>query len=199
MRTYGYDTEKDGPSIWVLAVDPGRWCGWVLLRCPVGKGRVALVAFGQLERPTGELLHRLARWAEIQCYEGGGDRIWLACEQQFATRDSNTKRGYARATDMIGVAQMAGKWICAAEAHEYPVVLIHPSTWRTRVLGCKANVLEKVAKRMALQFAKAKHGKLTKLKVKEHHVAEALCIGHHLAKALQLESVGARQGVIHGT
>ena len=168
-------------SSYLLAVDPGKISGWAVFKMPN-----LLFAWGQIKPEKNVQWSQL--WQKFQDIDG---RWLIICEGQFipdvpyAASRAKKLELFGKQQKSLKIASSAGSWEGVARYLGWEVLpRIHPLKWRRGIFGpqkCTANQ----AKKLAVEIVNKAHE--LELKSREHHVAEAICIGDYTRKALLMD------------
>jgi Holliday junction resolvasome RuvABC endonuclease subunit len=192
-----------------IGVDPGKAAGWGFL---VGSGceppklysagivhsdaaaaiQRVLITCGKAMTPEELALGNMANVVTLSTLPAGST-VRLIVEDQWIPRaggpgsgDAAVRKAYAQATAALGVAVCRGKWMAVAELLGIEVVVVHPSTWRSAVLGRQwVNKPRDQCKAQALLVVQAMYG--LRLPKNHDHVAEALCLATYVDTELRQE------------
>jgi Holliday junction resolvasome RuvABC endonuclease subunit len=184
-----------------IGVDPGKAAGWSFL---VGSGceppklysagivhsdaaaaiQRVLITCGKAMTPEELALGNMANIVTLSTLPTGS-ALRLAVEDQWVGQGT-TKADQNKARSSLGVAVCRGKWMAVAELLGIEVVVVHPSTWRSAVLGRQwVNKPRDQCKAQALLVVQAMYG--LRLPKNHDHVAEALCLATYVDTELRQE------------
>lgn len=184
-----------------IGVDPGKSAGWGFL---VGSGcepprlysagivhsdaaaaiQRVLITCGKQMTPEELALKNMASVVTLSTLPAGS-ALRLAVEDQWVGQGT-TKADQNKARSSLGVAVCRGKWMAVAELLGIEVVVVHPSTWRSAVLGRQwVNKPRDQCKAQALLVVQAMYG--LRLPKTHDHVAEALCLATYADTELRQE------------
>ena len=169
----------------IISIDPGSTSGWAILDTH-RQNRPNLIDSGQLNQDDEYTWQ--SWWKNIDKVFTCMQLVCLVCEDQFIQRipqyaaPNVAKRIYAQQVDALKISSSAGQWEGCAKLYGWQVLpRIHPQTWKHALFGSCKNVNTKL-----LALAWVQSAWKLKLKNKEHHRAEAICIGCYIAKQQQL-------------
>jgi hypothetical protein len=173
----------------VLGVDPGSQSGWARF---LGAGHTP----GRLDHCgviSSSKVCAIARTVHPGLPPEAPLGLYLAIEEQWIPRPGRNPsaaagaKSHAQATAALGVAEVRGVWRGLAIAAGYSVHVIHPSTWRSAVLGPHyASAPRAQVKALALEVVAARFG--LKLLKKHDHAAEAILLAEYLDTMIRTQT-----------